>query len=220
MTNFSKRLYLGIFIAVILGLALGWGIKTIQVNNELVQKKESENAQQIDIKSAQDLEKEYNSIVISDKKNLDKKSATSVRELEKKLGDPIYSGNTTIDNIAVNTKTWSVGANNELPANLTVNTIDGIVVEKSISNLYEKYNEKLLVTKNKYNEINLNKDLNFEQAKKEFGNPNNINEYIDNGKTVISGTWSTNVKGTVGSFFNITFVNDVATSKTEVGLIN
>ncbi|EMF0060907.1 DUF3862 domain-containing protein, partial [Enterococcus hirae] len=203
------------------GLILGWGIKTIEVNNKVAQKEESEKAQQIDIKSAQYLEKEYNSIIVSDKKNLDKKSATSIKELKKKLGEPVYSENTTIDNITVNTKTWSIGANNELPANLTVNTIDGVVVEKSISNLYVNYNAKLLVTKNKYNEITLNKDLSFEQAKKEFGNPNAVNEYIDDyGKTVISATWNTNVKGAIGSFFNVTFVNNVATSKTEVGLAN
>jgi hypothetical protein len=217
----TNKYYVSIIISLVIGLLLGWGFDVLTTRNSNSLQQQETKIEDKNQKSVKDAIKEYDSIVISDKKNLDKKNATSLKELEKKLGNPIYNESSNVGDTSMNTKTWSIGLKNEVPVTITVDTIDNIVVDKSMSNIYTSYNNKYLVDADKYNNIPLNSSFKFEDAKNEFGEPNNINEYIDiSGKKVVSATWNTNVKGTSGAFFNITFVNDIANLKTETGLNN
>ncbi|EMF0257043.1 DUF3862 domain-containing protein, partial [Enterococcus hirae] len=116
--------------------------------------------------------------------------------------------------------TWGSNKTGELGAKLTVGTENNNVVEKSVSGLYVSYDKEKVVSSKVFGEIQMNKDLSKEKAIKKFGNPNAIAEYKNsNGENIQTLTWETNTTGPLGSYFVITFTNDIATSKNEVGLV-
>ena len=99
-----------------------------QKNSEKDQQKELSQEQKEDVKSARQLKEEYESIVVGDKKNIDKENATSIKDITKKLGEPVFNGTSTNNKFTINTQEWVSGAGNELPADLTVNIVNGAVV--------------------------------------------------------------------------------------------
>lgn len=218
MNKNSKKYIIGSILVLVFIILVCSGVVQ-QKNSEKKQLKELSQEQKENIKSAKQLKEEYDSIIVGDKKNIDKENATSIKDITKKLGEPVFNGTTTNGKFTINTQEWASGVDNELPADLTVNLINDAVVEKSISNLYVSYNPKLVVKKTDFNDIKTNGDLTINNAIKKFGEPNNLSEYInDSNQKVDSLTWNTNVTGPIDSFFNIVFINNKANSKTEIGL--
>lgn len=221
MFNFmDKKKYLWIWVFLIVVILIIAIVVMLNKRQDRVQQTDAEIEQKEDVISAKQLEKEYNSIIVGDKTNLDKKNATSIKEIDKKLGKPVTE-NVAFDKVSTSVKTWASGASNELPANLSVSVIDDAVVEKNISNLYVKPDKNKVITNKKFNEINVNPNSNFtmEEAVKEFGEPNNMSQYInESGEEVNTFTWDSNVSGPIGSFCSVIFANDKAISKNELGL--
>lgn len=218
MNKNSKKYIIGSILVLVFIILVCSGVVQ-QKNSEKKQLKELSQEQKENIKSAKQLKEEYDSIIVGDKKNIDKENATSIKDITKKLGEPVFNGTTTNGKFTINTQEWASGVDNELPADLTVNLINDAVVEKSISNLYVSYNPKLVVKKSDFNDIKTNGNLTINNAIKKFGEPNNLSEYInDSNQKVDSLTWNTNVTGPIDSFFNIVFINNKANSKTEIGL--
>ncbi len=91
------------------------------------------------------------------------------------MGNPICNEIYTIGDTSRYTKTWSIGLQNEGPVTIARNTIDNIVVYKSMSNIYLSYNNKYLVDDDKYHNIPLNYSFKFENAQNKFGESSNIN---------------------------------------------
>lgn len=108
-----------------------------------------------------------------------KKNATSIKEIIKKLGEPVFNGTTTNNKFSINTQEWASGADNELPADLIVNLINDSVVEKSKSNLYVPFDSKLVVKKSDFDAIKTNGGLTIDDVIKKFGEPNNLSKYIN-----------------------------------------
>lgn len=197
-----------IIIGVITVIFICIGSMTIAKNDE---KKETTEIITTEKKSAQEVKSVYDKLTIG----------TGLENVNKILGSPLYtesstdhSGNSEI------IYTWGSSKNGELGAKLTVGTENNNVVEKSVSGLYVSYDKEKVVSSKVFGEIQMNKDLSKEKAIKKFGKPNAIAEYKNsNGENIQTLTWETNTTGPLGSYFVITFTNDIATSKNEVGLV-
>ncbi|EPH85030.1 DUF3862 domain-containing protein [Enterococcus faecalis] len=142
-------------------------------------------------------------------------------EVNKKLGSPLYTESSTDNSGNSETiYTWGSNKTDEIGAKLTINTENNNVVEKSISGLYTPYDKEKVVSSEKFEKIQLNKDFSTEKAIQQFGEPNEISEYKnEENKTVQTLTWETNTTGSIGSYFVIVFTNNIATSKNEIGLV-
>ncbi|EOE4935606.1 DUF3862 domain-containing protein [Enterococcus hirae] len=197
-----------IIIGVITVIFICIGSMTIAKNDE---KKETTEITTTEKKSAQEVKSVYDKLTIG----------TGLENVNKILGSPLYTESSTDHSGNSETiYTWGSSKNGELGAKLTVGTENNIVVEKSVSGLYVSYDKEKVVSSKVFGEIQMNKDLSKEKAIKKFGKPNAIAEYKNsNGENIQTLTWETNTTGPLGSYFVITFTNDIATSKNEVGLV-
>lgn len=197
-----------IIIGVITVIFICIGSMTIAKNDE---KKETTEITTTEKKSAQEVKSVYDKLTIG----------TGLENVNKILGSPLYMESSTDHSGNSETiYTWGSSKNGELGAKLTVGTENNNVVEKSVSGLYVSYDKEKVVSSKVFGEIQMNKDLSKEKAIKKFGKPNAIAEYKNsNGENIETLTWETNTTGPLGSYFVITFTNDIATSKNEVGLV-
>ncbi|SFL56601.1 DUF3862 domain-containing protein [Lactococcus garvieae] len=218
MKKYTSYLIASSFAILVL-LLLGYDIMRHESYENHIEKIVRQEKKQ-DLNSAKQLRKEYDSIIVGDKKNLNKQNATNIKDIKKILGNPIYTSTASTDGLDITTQEWCSGTSNELPALLTVNLLNTSVVEKSISNVYVPYNTDLLVTKSVYNNIKINGTLSMKEAIKNYGEPNSLSEYINSsGQVVDSLIWGTNVSGALDSFFNLSFINGKVVEKTESGLV-
>ena len=199
----KKRPYwLAILIAVISGLVFFiFNYQEKQEFNTIV------HEQKI---SAKEVKKQYDNLKIGDE----------ITNISKILGSPIYTESylSESDNSS-SIYTWGSRNTDEIGSRLTVTTQNQKVVGKSISGLYVPFNKENLISSKKYEDITLNEGFKFEQAVKQFGEPNDISEFKNtNGKLIKNVTWSTNTNGPLGSYLSITFTDNIATNKNEFGL--
>ncbi|MGL9804123.1 hypothetical protein IGJ22_002648 [Enterococcus sp. DIV0448] len=174
-------------------------------------KKETAEVTTTEKKSAQEIKSVYDKLTIG----------TGLDNINKILGAPLYTESSTDDSGNSETiYTWGSNKTGELGAKLTVGTENNNIVEKSVSGLYVPYDKEKVVSSKIFGEMKMNKDLSMENAIKKFGDPNSIAEYKNsNGENIQTLTWETNTTGPLGSYFVITFTNNIATSKNEIGLV-
>lgn len=204
----NKKMYIivGIIVAIFIGIGIGSIFITRSEN-----KKEVSELIKTEEKSAKEVKSAYDKLIIG----------KGFEDVDKMLGNPLYTESSTDNSGNFETiYTWGSNKTNEIGARLTISTENNNVVEKSISGLYIPYNKEKIVSAEKFEKIQLNKDFSTEDAIKQFGDPNSISEYKnEENKTVQTLTWETNTTGSVGSYFVVVFTNNIATSKNEIGLI-
>lgn len=175
------------------------------------EQKETAEVTTTEKKSAKEIKSVYDKLTIG----------TGLDNINKILGAPLYTESSTDNSGNSETiYTWGSNKTGELGAKLTVGTENNNIVEKSVSGLYVPYDKEKVVSSKIFGEMKMNKDLSMENAIKKFGDPNSIAEYKNsNGENTQTLTWETNTTGPLGSYFVITFTNNIATSKNEVGLV-
>lgn len=191
------------FIVVVLGICF-W----VARNQE---KQEFKNVIKEETISAKEIKNKYDTVNIGE----------SIDDITKTLGTPVYTESSTTQSGSGSTLyTWGSNNSDEVGAQLTINTQNDKIINKSVSGLYVQYDPNNLISSKKYADIKLNNNFTFNNAVKEFGKPNDMSEYKNpNNDLIQTITWNTNTTGPVGSYMTIVFTNNIATSKNEVGLI-
>lgn len=172
-----------------------------KVSNEIVK---------IEAVSAKEVKDQYNKL----------KMGNTLDNINKTLGDPVYTESFN-DNYGNNDiiYTWGSSRIGEIGARLSVSVEDNKVVEKSVSGLYVAYDSKKLMTAEKFEKIEVDKEITSEDLIKDYGEPNSMAEYKNaDGKTIQIVTWTTNTSGSIGAYYTVVFTDNIATSKSGVGL--
>lgn len=189
-------------ILVVIAVFVFWkNDEDTKVSNEIVK---------IEAVSAKEVKDQYNKLKIGN----------TLDNINKTLGDPVYTeffnDNYGNNNIIY---TWGSSRIDEIGARLSVSVEDNKVLEKSVSGLYVAYDSKKLMTAEKFEKIEVDKEITSEDLIKDYGEPNSMAEYKNaDGKTIQTVTWTTNTSGSIGAYYTVVFTNNIATSKSEVGL--
>jgi len=151
---------------------------------------------------------QYNGVYLSETDGL------SLDSLEKIFGKPANSTAGTIQNINTDMNTWSKVANSQLGSTVIINFANGHAIGKSINGL--KVSRPSKIGLNEYNKIQNN------QSESELfnlvGKPNGYSEITVSGTTTNTLTYSSGIKGQVGSNFIINLKDGVVSGKSQTGL--
>lgn len=136
--------------------------------------------------------------------------------VKKIFGEPTSSNFSYIDGISSNVLTWEDLRQMDSDASLFVSFVNEKAISKSLMDLAVAPRAKATLTQ--YNAIKTDGSYTTQQALKDFGEPNGINETILNGKTKLLWSWTKNVSGPEDANFTLNFIDGVATMKTQSGL--
>ncbi|HCD07628.1 DUF3862 domain-containing protein [Companilactobacillus musae] len=142
--------------------------------------------------------------------NLDENSGTSLDDLKKELGKPSSTSTSTVQTQTVDLNTWSKGLGNSLAVGFS----NGHAISKHINGL--KVNRKNKITLDSFGQVQNGQSE--DDVKKMLGDPNGINTSTIAGTTITILTYTSGLKGSLGSNATVTITNGAVSGESQSGL--
>jgi len=143
-------------------------------------------------------------------------NGSTQEEVTEMFGEPDSTSETSVGGVNSTSATWSGLEGGDLFSAVTVSFSDGIANSKSVAGL--PVEEGDAITREDFDSIPTDGTYTYDQAMEELGQPNGFSESVIAGTHTNMVSWTTNAEGDLGSNFNVTFQDGVATSKAQGGL--
>ncbi|MDV6381050.1 DUF3862 domain-containing protein [Pediococcus pentosaceus] len=205
---FYKRVWFWVVVIIILG---GIGSQMGGSDTSLTSNNKSETASKTTNSSSS---KKADGITKAqfDSIKLDESNGTSLADVKKTFGGkPDSTSTDTIEGVKSDMDTWDKVANGELVSNVVIGFSNDHAISKAITGL--KVSRPNKITLDKFNSIS--NGATKDDVKKAFGEPNGYSITSLAGESSEDWSYTSGVKGNLGSNFTITFQNDVVSGKSQ-----
>lgn len=166
-----------------------------------------------DYSAITDLKNAYESILLATAEQ----AATTYDEVIAQLGTPTSEVDALFNGQMTTLATWTELPGGTEQAMITVNFFENTVIGKGVMGLTVSEHPKTTLAT--FEQLVLEETAyTYEQAIEDFGEPDHLSEFTDTSKHSLTATWKTNLEGDPTKNMSITFVNNQAVTKNQVGM--
>lgn len=150
-----------------------------------------------------------------DKITVSDSTGTSESDVQSMFGKkPDSTDEQTVQNVTAKMYTWSGVENSDLTSTIVVSFENGHAISKAITGL--KVNRSSKITLDQFN--NLQNGTSKADVQKQFGKPNGYDYSNVGGQSDEMWEYTSDVNGSLGANFNVTFTNGVVSGKTQTSM--
>lgn len=154
----------------------------------------------------------YDSVVIGDLMN-NGEGGTTKDAVISSYGNPASTSTMSVNGMNVEQVTW-IGNGNAAGITVSIQFINNNATNKMISGFQFTRDAKIGLTE--FN--NLATGISYTDAVNSLGEPDTTSESLISGSKMVTASWVSGIKGSVGANFVLQFTNDSLTSKSQSGL--